>query len=118
MDAVVAGARRVAGAALLAGLVSLTACSSGLDVKGGGDQPAMTSSIVVDFKEGVTPHQATAEVKRCHPLAIMGTDTTRSHGRSATSILLWGPLSGTAGASALYSCRKIAPGLADQNWGG
>lgn len=107
----------VLGAALLAGLVSLTACSSGLDIKGGGGQASIPSSIVVDFKAGVSPHQATAEVKRCHPVALMGSDTARVHGRSATSIFIWGP-TGTAAASALHKCLKAAPGVVDQNWAG
>jgi hypothetical protein len=110
-------ARLAVSAVLLAGLVSLTACSASLDVRGGGGPP-MPSSIVVDFKVGVSHRQATAEVKRCHPLAIMGSDTTRVHGRYSTSLSIWGPQSGTTGASALYSCLKTAPGVADQNWAG
>jgi len=90
---VVTGARSVVGAALLAALVSLTACSSALDVRDGG-QPSMPASIVVDFKVGVPPQQALAEVKRCHPLGILGSDTARSHGHPATTIMIWGPQSG------------------------
>jgi hypothetical protein len=115
---VVTAARCAMCAAFLAGLVCLTACSSGLGMRGTGDQSSMPSSIVVNFKVGVPPHQATAEVKKCHPLALMGTDTTRERGRSSTSILIWGPQGGTAGASALYHCLKAAPGVADQNWPG
>lgn len=118
MGHVVAGARWVAPVAVLAGMVSMTACSSELGVKGGGDQSSIPSSIVVDFKVGIPPHQAIAEVKRCHALGITGSDTTRSHGRSATSVLIWGPQSGTEGAAALYKCLKAAPGVVDQTWAG
>lgn len=118
MGLVVTDARWVLRAALLAGLVSLTACSSGLDIKGGGGQASVGSSIVVDFKVGVSPRQATAEVKRCHPVSVMGSDTSHVHGRPATSIFIFGPQSGTAAASALYHCLSAAPGVADQNWVG
>jgi hypothetical protein len=105
-------------AAWAAGLVSLTACSSGLGVGGGGGQSSMPSTVVVDFNVGIPPRQAKIEVKRCHPLAIMGTDAARIHGRSVTSVLIWGPQSGTAGASALYHCLKAAHGVVDQEWPG
>lgn len=103
--------------AILAGLACLAGCSSGLGL-GGSGQSSMPAGIVVGFKAGVLPHQATAEVRRCHPLAIMGTDTVRNHGNSAVSVLIWGPQSGTAGASALFNCLKAAPGVTDQNWTG
>jgi len=114
---VLTGARWVVGAALLATLASLTACSSALDVREGG-QPSMPTSIVVDFRVGVPRAQALAEVKRCHPLGILGSDAARSHGHPATSIMIWGPQSGTARASALYKCLKAAAGVGDQNWAG
>jgi hypothetical protein len=115
-------ARRTLGAAMLAGLISVTACSSQLGEGGGGGggggQSSMPSSIVVNFKTGVLPHQAIAEVKTCHPLAVMGSDTARSHGRSATSVTIWGPQSGTTRAAALFKCLKAAPGVAGQSWVG
>jgi hypothetical protein len=115
---VVTEARWAVRVALLAGMASLTACSSGLGINGGGGQSSMPASIVVDFKVGVSAHQAIAEVKRCHPLSIMGTNTARSHGLSETGVFIWGPESGTPGSFALYKCLKAAPGEADQNWSG
>ena len=105
-------------AAGVVGLIGLTACSSGLDLGGGGDQSSPPSAIVVDFKVGVPVRQAKTEVKRCHPLSVLGVDTARSRKRSATSIMIWGPQSGTARASALRACLKAAPGVADQDWAG
>ncbi|HET7017460.1 MAG TPA: hypothetical protein VFI65_26295 [Streptosporangiaceae bacterium] len=105
-------------AAGVVGLIGLTACSSGLTLGAAGDQSSPPSAIVVDFKVGVPARQAKAEVKRCHPLSVLGVDTARSLKRSATSILIWGPQSGTASASALRACLKAAPGVADQDWTG
>lgn len=118
MSLVVPDARWPLRAVLLAGMASLAACSSGLGIRGGGGQSSTPSSIVVDFKVGISLHEAKAEVRRCHPLAIMGNDTAHAHGRAAPSILIWGPQSGTARASALYKCLKAAHGVVDQNWTG
>jgi hypothetical protein len=81
-------ARWAVRAVVLAGLVGLTACSSGLRAGGGEDQPQNPSSIVVDFKAGVPLHRARAEVRRCHPIAITGSDTARVHGHRASSIFI------------------------------
>jgi hypothetical protein len=110
--------RRVAAGVALAGLIGLTGCSSSLGISGGGDQPVVPSAIVVDFKVGVPARQAQAEVKKCHPLHVLGVDTARSRKRSATSITIWGPESGTARASALYRCIKSSPGVVAQQWAG
>jgi hypothetical protein len=102
----------------VAGLVGLTGCSSALGISGGDDQPVVPSVIVVDFKVGVPAGQAKAELKKCHPFHVLGVDTARSRKRSATSISIWGPESGTAGASALYKCIEASPGVVDQEWAG
>lgn len=110
--------RALPGGVLLAGLVSLAACSSALGTGGSGDPGSVPSTVLVGFKVGVPRAQAKAEVRSCHPLSIFGVNTARLHGQSATTVTIWAPRSGTARAAALYKCLKTAPGVAVQNWAG